>query len=299
MCCFSGFVKRVNWTKIFGRLTGKGSQFLVYQMLYESEQENAMILPIPTRTPASNKSVRFIDLSDYDDFFMDLAFGFPWKKPISLGCGAAPTSSEAVLEVQEVGSFVASVVPSVDDFARLDPRFVIPKETWDKIPSYADYSFAVFQLKELSGRPHPMAFEFETRLDETFFPTLHIHDGEVHAEERFSHELFLQHAGLDSVASRYKGPRHHDRNTTLVRSEQSAKAFCNVDATHGIVAPELLVHKKELKGTLPNQDTLVTASGSATETTFNYRNWNWLAPWAVAISALGWFFQRRSRLRRR
>jgi hypothetical protein len=80
-----------------------------------------------------------------------------------------------------VGNFVASVVPTVEDFRRLDPQFSISPEIWGKIPDYQDYSFVVFQLEELKGRPHPMAFEFETRHQENlFFPTVHIHDGEVH-----------------------------------------------------------------------------------------------------------------------
>ena len=53
MCCFSQPVEAVFDTQIFARLTGRGSQYLAYQMNYKSDSENAMILPIPVRQPAS------------------------------------------------------------------------------------------------------------------------------------------------------------------------------------------------------------------------------------------------------
>src|SRR5690606_16069404 len=111
------------------------------------------------------------------------------------------------LAVHEVGDFVASFVPTLADFRRLDPQFVIPQESWDKIPEYSDYGFAVFQLKSLVGNPHPMAFEFTTRWpDRIFFPTVHIHDGEVHDREEFDHTLYLQHPEFDRVVGTYQGP---------------------------------------------------------------------------------------------
>lgn len=297
MCCFSGSIKYVHWTKIFGRLSGRGTQYLAYQMAYESERENAMILPLPVKIPAREDSVRFIDLSSYEDFFHDLAFGFPTVTP-SLGCGTSSGLTDDLIETQKIGNFIASFVPSVEDFKRLDPQFAIPKETWDKIPTYADYGFAVFQLHELAGRPHPMAFEFETRLDKTFFPTVHIHDGQVHEAEDFDHVLYMQHAGLDSCVSGYSGPYNRDRLTKLVRSKTPASQFCSVDATQGIVAPELLIHKSELEGTLPNKDVIFTTPGSPTVRTFNYREWTWLFPWLFGIGIAGWFLRRRERLRR-
>ena len=44
MCCFTQPVERVGKTRIFTRLTGEGSQFIAYQMEYESKTKNAMIL---------------------------------------------------------------------------------------------------------------------------------------------------------------------------------------------------------------------------------------------------------------
>ena len=97
----------------------------------------------------------------------------------------------------EVGSFVASFVPTVKDFSRLDEQFRLPDGTWDKLPAYKDYGFAVFKLKKGEQKVHPMAFEFP-RADKTrlFFPTVHIHDGKVHDQAGFDHVLYCQ--GVDT-----------------------------------------------------------------------------------------------------
>ena len=42
---------------------------------------------------------------------------------------------------------------------------------------------------------HPMAFQFPSRLTaeaQLFFPTVHIHDGEIHKKEKFDHILYAQ-----------------------------------------------------------------------------------------------------------
>ena len=136
-----------------------------------------MILPIPVKRPVQLRSFRFIDLGHYEKFFDDLGRGFPQKAPpISFGCSKSANNLEKKesLEVFQVGNYVGSFVP-----------------TWDQIPEYNDYSFAVFQLSEGSLRPHPKAHEFETGSKDIFFPTLHIHDSSVHPTEVFDHDLYL------------------------------------------------------------------------------------------------------------
>ena len=62
-----------------------------------------------------------------------------------------------------------------------------------------------------------MAFEFETRLkNEIFFPTVHIHDGEVHKREHFDHTLYLQNAEFDNVVGKYKNHNVNDKQTGFV-----------------------------------------------------------------------------------
>ena len=101
------------------------------------------------------------DLSHYEKFFDDLGRGFPQKAPpISFGCSKSANNLEKKesLEVFQIGNYVGSFVPTIAEFSQLDERFGLPAATWDQIPEYNDYSFAVFQLSEGSLRPHPMEF---------------------------------------------------------------------------------------------------------------------------------------------
>ncbi|MEZ6135643.1 MAG: hypothetical protein R3C53_12105 [Pirellulaceae bacterium] len=297
MCCFAGPVQSVTNTRIFASLSGTGTQFVAYQMRYKSEVPNAMILPIPAERGATEASIRFVDLSEYDRFFPDLNRGFPEISRPPLNSRARPTAAaENAIEVHEVGDFVASFVPMMKDFERLDPQFVIDQEVWAKIPEYADYSFVVFQLKNLAGEPHPMAFEFSTRMPNTvFFPTVHIHDGEVHDVEEFDHELYLQHVAYDKLASSTYSAKV-DRATKCERSKFKASVFMNVEKAKGLIDPDLLVHRKKLVGRLNNRDTLLATEGDLTRGSAYFFNPKVLLPVAAALLPLGWIIHRRNRL---
>jgi hypothetical protein len=167
MCIFAQPVIAVNTTKIFARATSRQTQFLAYQMNYESRAENAMILPVPIRQPSHDGSLRFVDLQGYASFFDDLANGFPYKPPsFNFGCSAPfDAASGSALEVFEVANYIASFVPRLSGFSRLDQRFTLPEDTWSQIPQYADFGFAEFQLAAGALKPHPMAFEFQANQD--------------------------------------------------------------------------------------------------------------------------------------
>lgn len=256
MCCFSAKTE-VFGTSIFARFTGPARQALVYTMQYAAETPTAMILPLPTAVSAGSDAVRFVALDGYEGFFDDLALGYPAPRPF-LSRGMKSAVSASALPVEKVGDFIASFVPRVEDFDRLDARFAIRRDVWSKVPAYADYGFAVFQLEQLSGAPHPIALEFTTRMPETlFFPTVHIHDGSVHAKDQFDHVLYAQHPTLDAKAGSYDGPTSEANATGFVRSEGVARTFARTDLAKGIVDGDLLVHRKTMKGLLPNQDTIV------------------------------------------
>jgi len=302
MCIFSQPVFTVFNTQIFARSTARGTQFLAYQMSYESRDENAMILPIPIRQPAHDESLRFVDFRDYDDFFDDLAEGFPNIGSLSfnIGCSGGPGNDAAdhTLEVFDVGNYIASFVPSLSDFSRLDARFTLPANTWSQVPQYEDYGFAVFQLAAGSLKPHPMAFEFENDNDSIYFPTLHIHDGKVHDTEEFDHCLYMQHAGFDSRVYRYQNSTVADTSTGLIRSANVAKHFCDVDRTNGVVDGDLLVHRQFIRGNHPNRDTEVMTFGDPTHPTLNLRPYFSYTPWLVGAAAVTWFFARRAKIKK-
>jgi hypothetical protein len=250
MCCFSRPVKDVAATKIFARSSTKERQFLVYEMKLAADEDLAMILPLPVPKNSAEDAVRFVDLSDYADFFKDMATGFPAPASAGRSLGDSKGSkgdAAKPLAVVEVGNFEASFVPSIADFARLDERFRLPAGTWDALPDYKDYGFAVFKLKQGVKQIHPMAFEFPRRDPKRlFFPTVHVHDGKVHSKADFDHALFLQKRDGEGM-----NVLHWQESPKL------AASFLKIDKTAGLVDGEHHVYLKEISGSQKNEDTLV------------------------------------------
>jgi hypothetical protein len=311
MCCFS-IPTDVEGTNIFARMIRPGVQGLAYQMSFHTKDATApdggaMILPLPIALPARENSVRFLDLHEYPTLFSDLRSGFPAPEAFSLSRSKSATASVAPLPqlaVVEVGDFIASFVPSQKDFARLSSRFAIQADVWSKIPTYVDYGFAVFQLKKNSGSTHPIAFEFDTRIrTHLFFPTVHIHDGEVHDKESFAHTLYLQEPAFDAAVSGYLGGGKVDSRTQWERSKEHVAKFASQHvAAKGLLDGDALVHRLSLTGLLPNVDTLVDATKILSRATGCGRcaaaEPVGLSPVAVAsTSAFLWMVKRRNERR--
>lgn len=164
---------------------------------------------------------------------------------------AASPASLKKLEVVTVGDFEASFVPTVKDFTRLDERFRLPQDTWSKLPDYQSYGFAVFKLKPGAMKVHPMAFSFPRRdVRELFFPTVHIHDGKVHPKAGFDHALYCQ--PRESQQLRLEGWQE---------SHTHSGNFMQISKTKGVMDGEQHAYMRELRGNLPNRDTLVGISG--------------------------------------
>lgn len=251
MCCFSGPVEDVSLTKIFARWhsleNGLLRQSVVYQMHYRTKNDLAMVLPLPVAPGSGEKAVAFLNLEKHADLFEKLPLCFPEpryardSKSVPLPDAAPPV---AKLEVVQVGSYEASFVPSVKDFARLDERFRMPAGTWEQLPRYAEWGFAVFKLKATATTVHPMAFTFphakETR--GLFFPTVHIHDGKVHQKADFDHTLYAQPSEL--------------RATGLMDWEESPGLAGGVLAKDyaGLVDLKSHVHRRKMNGMLTNDD---------------------------------------------
>jgi len=246
MCCFSRQVEFVSDTGIFARPGKQGRQLLAYGMKVGAPEDLAMILPIPVAAGTPEDGVSFINLEGYPKLFDDLASGFEMKgEKFSLGVPAGRAAG--TLKVETVGNFVASFVPTIGDFARLDARFRLPDAVWKGLGQYAKFGFAVFQLKKGAGQIHPMAFSFPSATPEQlFFPTVHIHDGKVHAKAGFDHALYCQVAksGLSSLM-------HWEE------SWKPASAFVKTDKSRGLVEPERHVFRRGLKGMLANEDMLL------------------------------------------
>ena len=248
MCCFTGKVEEVRNTRIFARLDGRGSQMLIYQMALRVAQEVAMVLPIPVRAATGEDAVRFFSFAAYADVFADLHSLFPVPRAafgMAEPFGApASAASAPILKVHSVGAYDASFVPSIADFSRLDERFRLPNQVWEKLPGYREFGFAVFKLKGGDFEAHPMAFLFPTaRVDQLFFPTLHIHDGEVHEQEEFDHTLYCQ-ALRQNLSNWRESPR-----------PPLGEVKCGL--THGMIVPAQHVYRRIIQGRNTNGDFLV------------------------------------------
>lgn len=257
MCCFSpvaapaSFLARVfggrssapvhvSDTSIFARAVGPSEQALVYSMELSALGDVAMILPVPVVAGAGDDALSFVDLSKFPGFFDDLRALFVVPMPAARSSNAlafAPQSRQ-VLKVHSVGAFEASFVPSMSDWDRIDPRFRLPDGVFQKLGGYDDYGFAVFKLAAgKKAKIHPMAFRFRTRAPERlFFPTVHVHDGEVHPRAHFDHALFFQGGALESAERAFLKPSR------------------DVEGLVDVGAPML---RRTLHGSLPNEDTWV------------------------------------------
>lgn len=237
MCCFSGPVESVSKTHIFARDAGGNRQFLVYSMDYAAESDLAIVLPLPVR---AGGTIEFLDLSGYPEFFEHVDNGFPKDK--SIGRSVVDRAEADGIEVVQVGSFDASFVPTAADFARLDPRFRLAPEVLAKLTGQVGFGFAVFKLREGGGTVHPMALSFPRKDEDVlFFPTVHVHDGEVHEWAEFDHSLFCQSP---------TPPQWEE-------SVEPAGEFVDTDLTLGIVDKDAPVYKLTLKGPHKNEDLVV------------------------------------------
>ncbi len=250
MCCFSRPVKFVGATQIFARFLDGVDQCLVYEMKIDAEEDLAMILPIPVSQPAKDDAVSFIDLSGYTDFFQDLDRAYPEPEyAFSLRSNSksvVPAVQSVPLVVQRVGSFDASFVPSIRDFGRLDAQFRLEDAVWKSLPQYATYGFAVFKLRKGSQHVHPMAFRFPTATPgQLFFPTVHIHDGKVHAEEEFDHTLYAQ-AWKNAVV----------KGVDWEESAKNAGQFVDAKRDNGLVWGGGHLYKKSMSGKAKNTDVI-------------------------------------------
>ena len=280
MCIFTGTIETVSETCIYSAAQPGGLQALIYSMEIRTQADLAMVLPLPVPAGAGEDAVRFVSLEDYQGIFGDMDELFPLLRDPNAEFMSALSADlgEAQLEVHEVGAYDASFVPSHTDWDRLDARFKLPSEVWEKLPQYRDWGFAVFKLgaasrekhaEEIerlstlgstemeqdaldeirSQRVHPLALVFPTRRPERlFFPTVHVHDGEVHGGGRFDHLLYCQ----------LEDPAAHAVQTPHWRQSRGPIERCvDLERSQGLVVSGQLIFRTALRGYLPNQDTWV------------------------------------------
>jgi len=250
MCIFSGPVEDVGGTSIFCADLGS-EHATVYEMSATITTDLAMILPVPIRPGGGEKDLRFVNLEDYPDFFMDMDKLFP--APVTRGGdsfkGGMLGSARSMLEVQQIGQYEATFVPSVSDLNRLDPRFKLPELLFEKLPDYSRFGFAVFKLKPTASRQksnfHPMAYTYPPDdRDILFYPTIHVHDGAVKAAARYDHKLYFQRGGRFGPCG---WPESAYRPAAHVKIHQTA----------GLVREDQAMHRLKINGFEKNRDVAI------------------------------------------
>jgi len=245
MCIFSGSIREVSSTKILvsyvypsqlvhvtdpnGKIrtfkkktSNKPMQLVVYANSVEinsSISPVAMILPFPSN---GRPKIKLLDFSRYESLFEHLESMFPQK--ISNDYSNS-FSDDGPIEVLNVGSYKASVVPNLKAFDKLQfNQFGISSEVKNLLSRYYDknYGFVVCILKA-DAKYHPFGYIHELRHDNRLFiPTRHFHggsrDSEIsHAtEDETSDELtdFMQRSLLaEDEWIRHKVKKNKIRNT--------------------------------------------------------------------------------------
>jgi hypothetical protein len=258
-------------------------------MKLQAQQDLAMILPLPVPAASVEGAVRFIDLQAYPEFFQHLK-GIFAPEYVQSDTNDLAFGDEGTLMVHEVGLFEASFVPSVADFCRLDPRFRLPASIWDRLPQIRDWGFAVFKLN--LARPlensqssasmdefsemdpvihniHPMAFEFPRRnCDHLFFPTLHIHDGQVHPTAEFNHIFYCQLENQPPVTDSFLGTEmiqlkrwNNEQRGAWDKSPRPLPSKVDISRTAGVLDADKPIYRQIVQGFCPNEDIILRLGG--------------------------------------
>ncbi|MEL7336734.1 MAG: hypothetical protein AAFN70_11095, partial [Planctomycetota bacterium] len=132
-----------------------------------------------------------------------------------------------------------------------------------------------------------------------FFPTVHIHDGQLHDREHFDHQLFAQSNVLDEIAGAYRTPKHIDTTTGWTRSNRTAGDFMSMDKTLGLVAPNQLVHRKLMRGMLANTDTFASLDKFTYSAASSSQFWIVGGIAALAAAPMAWIIRRRMQMSQR
>ena len=243
MCIFSGKIEEVSSTSIFCSDLGNNKRCTIYQMNVNTKRDVAMVLPVPTQ-----KEIEFVDFSDYDNFFEDLDRLFP--KPVTRSSSRSVMKGGGLepLAVHSVGSFVASFVPSLDDFDRLDKRFKIGEDLWDELPNYEAFGFAVFKLKPGNQKVHPMAYKYVTNAPMMiYFPTSHVHDGRVPLVDRFDHNLYFQLGFRFGNCEKWRTGKSKD-------GAGAVQEFVDINKCQGLVRVNREIQKRSIHESHRNGD---------------------------------------------
>jgi hypothetical protein len=185
MCIIANRIISVKDTKLFcGTNADKTRQFIVYaNNVNNPTLNNVMILPV-----WNPDTVEFHDLSGYKDLFENCNGCF---ENMMLGRGKMTLSNNSAncfgmgkghLAVSTVGSFQASIAPTLADLNRADPNvFNITQDAKNCLAkNYANgFGFIICKLATGKKEYHPFAYSHKIDGGKVFIPTKHFHIHEM------------------------------------------------------------------------------------------------------------------------
>lgn len=230
MCIIQGDNPNVKKTRILVAPIDSFWQFTMYgnEVSFQSPQSfAAMILPVP-----SGADPELIDLSRVSDCLDVLS---RYLIPPSLSAASfsitnsSKSRSDSYLEVTEVGSYLASVVPTLSDFHRIDPSvFVLDPTVFQVLSQYypTDFQFVVCMLQQHKAY-HPLGI-LHRRLPDSrlFLPTLHFHYSQASHQDHtdWDHEIFCCDSRIvEALPWQYQSPNAVDMSSLMNRSGMTAR----------------------------------------------------------------------------
>jgi hypothetical protein len=193
MCIILSKVNKVSNTKIYVSPDEENArQITIYSNEVATRTKNAMILPVP-----NPESIELLDLSKYSKFFEDCDNCFVRIPTLSLTRSynlPHMYATSSILPVVQVGSYMASIVPSFDDFVRIDTSVFDIDDTLLSMlaKNYREgFGFIVCLLKEGSHTYHPFAYTHRMKNpNRLFIPTRHYHPGETNTYADWDHTIY-------------------------------------------------------------------------------------------------------------
>lgn len=195
MCVISSRDARVKNTSIMAVPLPDRRQLTVYSNEVGASTHGAMILPVPNNGGA----IELVDLSRYPDMFKRLDA----TKHIKMKSLGVP---RGLLQVHDVGSYRASIVPGVADLDRLDANeFHLTPEvlafvlaTYGHPAQHQSFSFVVCKLAQAETKYHPFGYRHDMlKSGDLFIPTMHYHTDQNGAQHTdWDHSIYLWNCEL-------------------------------------------------------------------------------------------------------
>lgn len=179
------------------------NQVTVYKNKVSLRNDNpvAMILPVPTNNTTESNTIKMIDNSEdiNGDKLFDVLEDMFYEPEMSFGSydDVYSYNSRPKLAIKKCGSYEYSVVPSINDFHRIDDELMkgTPSEKVLGLlqKNYSkDFAFIVCKIQK-NKEYHPIMYMHPLKNSELFVPTLHFH-GEYEKNPEWDHAIYALQA---------------------------------------------------------------------------------------------------------